>query len=278
MKAKKNRCEAQTRLPAGRKVFERSRVFGSPSFKLRRNLSARIFYCMANHRLSNKAYRFFLLLLILTGCFIIGRFLNIDAEGYRKTLNQFPIFISGLIFILLYVMVTFFIWFGTIDLFRISASLIFGAYWGTLFVWIAELINAFALFHISRKLGQEYVLSKFKMEEKDLTKTKDNAGFLGVFTLRINPLVPFRLMDLGYGLTRITFRKYLSAISVSSLVRIFWLQLILAGVGAAVFKDFSAVNRYLTENPLVLMFSGLYFLSVVLLSLVVVILKMLKRM
>ncbi len=230
-----------------------------------------------NLSFQNKTVRFCLLITLLLICYFIGRHFSIDIEHYRDFLKGFPVLISGLIFIVLYVIITFFVWFGTIDLFRISASILFGAYWATLFVWIAELINAFTLFHLSRKLGQEYVLSKFKLDPKDLNKTKKDISFFNVFTLRSNPLIPFRLMDLGYGLTRISFGKYLGAISISSLIRIFWLQLILEGVGTNIFKDTNVIVEYLNVHPLVIIFSGIYFLIVIVLTIVAVVLKLLSR-
>lgn len=229
------------------------------------------------HIHQHKSFKFILLVLILLGGFFLIKFLNIDIEHYRENLASYPLTVSGPIFILLYVLVTFFMWFGTIDIFRLSASILFGAYWGTLFVWIAELINAFNLFYLSRKLGQEYVMERFHIKQKRIDQAQGGSSVLSIFALRFNPLVPFRVMDLAYGLTRVEFKTYFAGIVISSLIRIFWLQLILAGVGANVFKDMPAVMDYLQRNPLIIIFSAVYFLCVIILSIVALVVKIRKK-
>jgi uncharacterized membrane protein YdjX (TVP38/TMEM64 family) len=223
--------------------------------------------------LNHKTFRFVLLFLILLGGFALIKFLNIDIEHFHKQLSGYPILISGIIFIFLYVVITFFVWFGTIDIFRLAASLLFGAYWGTLFVWIAELINAYSLFHLSRKLGQEYIQERFKLNKKRIEEAKKSSSLLGIFALRLNPLVPFRVMDLAFGLTRVEFKTYFMGIVISSLIRIFWLQLILVGVGTNALKDIPAVMEYFQQNPWIVSFSGIYFLCVIILSIIALILR-----
>ena len=228
---------------------------------------------MSYKSLPSPAIRFFFLFLIIFGLWLLGKFLNIDVTQYQAALQKYPIFLSASFFILLYVGITFLVWFGTIDIFRISAAILFGGPVSTIIVWVAELINAFMLFYASRKLGRDYVVEKFRLKSRDIEQASRNESAFGVFTLRFNPLVPFRIMDLAYGLSRLSFRTYFKGIVLSSLLRIFWLQTIIADAGQSVLKNPSFLISYLSEHPLVVIYSAVYFLLVLILSITAVIRK-----
>lgn len=226
---------------------------------------------MPSKNLPSPTIRFFFFLLIILGLWLLGKFFNIDVLQYQALLKEYPLWLSASLFILLYVVVTFLVWFGTIDIFRISAAILFGGVVSTVIVWVAELINAFMLFHLSRKLGRDYVVEKFRLKAKYIEQAKERPSAFGVFVLRFNPLVPFRIMDLAYGLSKLRFKTYFKGIVFSSLVRIFWLQSIIAIVGQTAFKNPSLLIASLPEHPFILIYSAVYFLSVLILSVVAVI-------
>lgn len=227
--------------------------------------------------LNNKVLKFGLFLIILTACWYLGRVFKVDVSAYQTFLSRFPLTLSGLIFVLLYVGTTTFIWFGPKDVLRISSAILFGATISTVFVWIGEMINASIMFHLSRVLGMEYVQQKFRIKSQELNKMKDDSSFSGVCAWRINPLIPFRLMDLGYGLTRISFRKYFMAIVVISFFRILWLQSILAGIGTGLFEDVSGMMNYFLENPFVVQCSAVYFLAVIVVTVIALVMRSLRK-
>ncbi|MCK4882926.1 MAG: TVP38/TMEM64 family protein, partial [Candidatus Omnitrophica bacterium] len=198
---------------------------------------------------NNKVLKFILFLIVLAVCWYLGRVFDVDVAYYQGILARYPLALSGLIFVVLYVVTTTFIWFGPKDVLRISSAILFGAYVSTVFVWVGEMINSAIMFYLSRVLGREYVQQRFRVKAGELDKMKDDSSFLGVAAWRINPLIPFRLMDLGYGLTRISFKKYFCAIVIISFFRILWLQFILAGIGTSLFQDISAMLDYFLANP-----------------------------
>ena len=206
---------------------------------------------------------FLILVLALFLIWRLGGLFHIDYGAISGRLSNFPIFYGGMIFIALYVVVTFFIWFSK-DIFRVIAAVVFGAYWSTLFILIAEVINAFVLFHASRYLGRGFVEKSLRGRSSSFDEKIGRASFLWLFIFRAAPLVPFRFLDLACGLTRITFRKYLLAVILASPVRIFWVQFALAGVGEAVFKNPYALSEYIASNK------PLFLLSLAYLALVVV--------
>lgn len=225
----------------------------------------------------DKTFRFFIFVAILAVGWYLGRFFDVDVEGMQRTLLQYPIGISAVLFIGLYVWVTFFVWFVAKDVFRISSAVIFGPYISTLLVWAAETVNAAILFTISRKLGRGFVEQRFKVKREDIDKMKKDSGFWGILAIRINPLVPFRFMDIGFGLSQVSFRKYMGIVFFASVPRIFWLQYILADVGANVFKDPQAVTDYLMAHQFVVVYSMLYFLAVCIFTAIAVAVKFFNK-
>ena len=230
-----------------------------------------------NPGLNQRVVKFDLFLLILAACWSLGRIFKVDIAYYQSLLAQYPLALSGLIFVLLYVVTTTVVWLGPKDVLRISGAILFGATVSTIFVWVSEMLNSVIMFHLSRLLGREFVQKKFKVESKDLDKMKDDASLLSVIAWRINPLIPFRLMDLGYGLTHISFRKYFLGIAVISFFRILWLQSILAGIGVSLFHNIRAMADYYIDHPVVLRYSVIYFLSVLLVTVAAIIARHLRR-
>ena len=220
--------------------------------------------------LNNKAFKFILFLVIFAACWYLGKVFKVDVAYYQKFLSQYPLGLSGLIFVVLYVVTTTFVWFGPKDVLRISSAILFGAYVSTVFVWIGEMINSLIMFQLSRVLGREYVQQRLGARSGELDKMKNDTSFLGAVAWRINPLIPFRLMDLGYGLTPMSFKKYFAAIVVVSFFRILWLQFIIAGVGMSLFDNASATMDYFLAHPLVLRYSALYFLAVIIVTIAAV--------
>ena len=205
---------------------------------------------------------FLILVVALLLIWYLGGLFHIDYGSIRGRLSSFPLFLSGIIFVVLYVVVTFFIWFSK-DIFRVIAAVIFGALWSTLFILIAESINAFILFHASRYLGRGFVEKSLRGAGSRFDEKLGKANFLWLFIFRAAPLVPFRFLDLACGLTRISFRKYLLAVILASPLRIFWVQFALAQAGEAAFKNPYALSEYIVSNKPLLMLSLAYLALVV---------------
>jgi uncharacterized membrane protein YdjX (TVP38/TMEM64 family) len=236
---------------------------------------------MDNKIFTSQTFRF-VLFLIFMGIFIaFGWIFHVDVDHLKTYLAQFPLWLSGPIFIALYIAFTFFIWIGPRDVFRLAAAVLYGPMAGSGLVWCAEMISAVLLFQMSRVLGQGYVENKFGWKKEKsaetVNPTKPGFAFFAAFTLRLNPLVPFRFQDLGAGLTSIALPTYMSAICVSSYIRILWLQFFLVGVGAAVFGNAAAVQTYLLNNPFLLLYTAVYFFVVMLTSTVLAVAAAVKR-
>jgi len=213
-------------------------------------------------RLSTSSSRF---LIFAIGLFILwasGRFFCFQEDTLEKVLAGYPLYVSGAVFVFLYVAVTFFVWFSK-DIFRLVGALLFGAYLSTLLVCIAEIGNAVILFNCSRYAGRQFIEGVLKTEKlRAFDERIAKANALWLFIFRTTPLFPLRFFDIASGLTKISFRRFFTVILLGTPPRIFWLQCILAGVGKAVFTDPSVVSVYLRKHPSLFLLSAVYLILI----------------
>ena len=204
---------------------------------------------------------FLLLALTLALLWCWGRFFHLDIQSIQKPLAQFPVVVSSLIFVISYVVVTFFVFFSK-DIFYLSGALIFGPYLSALLIFISELINAAILFYLARKLGRAFVEKSAQDKYKNLDERLGRISLFWLFVFRAAPLIPYRFLDLAAGLTKIRFRKYILAVILGSPFKIFWIQYVLFGVGESVFANPGALTDYFRKNPTLMMFSLIYVVLV----------------
>lgn len=193
----------------------------------------------------------------------LGRFVNFDSQAALIFLKKVPFFYAGVIFVILYCTVTFFIWFSK-DAFKLLGAVLFGAISSTLFIWAAEIINAFILFNLSRYLGRDFAEKTLKEKFNNLDDKLGRVSLFWLFLFRVAPLIPFRFLDIASGLTTISFRKYLAIVILGSPIRIFWVQYVLTGVGKNIFTNPYALSEYLVQNKTLFIFSLAYLILVIL--------------
>ncbi|MCK9595057.1 MAG: VTT domain-containing protein [Candidatus Omnitrophica bacterium] len=214
--------------------------------------------------------KFVIFLAALALLWYLGGKFPVDSNPIRETLSKYPVILSGLVFILAYVTVTFFIWFSK-DIFRLIAAVLFGPLLSAGLVLLAETVNAFILFHLARYMGRGYVEHSQQKGLKSWDRRLANAGLPWLFIFRSAPLIPFRFMDLAMGLTGISFRKYLLIVLLGSFLRILWIQYVLAGVGQAALGDPKAIAQYFNSH------SGIFVASLIYLALAIAVLVKLKH-
>jgi uncharacterized membrane protein YdjX (TVP38/TMEM64 family) len=202
------------------------------------------------------AVKFFVLAAALAALWFLGRHFQIDSAKAESFLARFPLYASGIIFVCLYVVVTFFFWFSK-DIFKLISAFLFGAYLSTLLVFIAEVINAAILFSLSRSLGRQFIEEKLGASAAGLDKKIADTGFLWLFLFRAAPLIPFRFLDIAAGLTDLSFKRYLAAAILGSPLRIFWVQYLLAGAGRGALNPYRMAD-YLASNKPAFIFSFAY--------------------
>jgi len=219
---------------------------------------------MDNYQRKDKI-KFILFIIAIVLIWYFSRYFHIDIQALNSYLGKIPRFYSGAFFVILYVAMTFFIWFSK-DILRILAALLFGPLTSTIFVFVGETINAFILFNFSRLLGRGFVEGFLKNRYKSFNQRLAEVNLFWLITFRMAPLIPFRFLDLAAGLTRISFKKYLVAVILGSPIRIFWLQYILAGVGEGILKEPRLIVNYLTSHRVIFVATFIYLILVILVA------------
>lgn len=136
----------------------------------------------------------------------LGQYLNLEAikarqaqlEGWRAAQ---PLQ-AALIFFGAYVLVTALSLPGA-TVMTLAGGAIFGLGWGTLLISFASSIGATLAFLASRWLLGGWVQERFADRLKAFNEGMERDGAFYLFTLRLVPLVPFFVINLAMGLTRI---------------------------------------------------------------------------
>ena len=111
------------------------------------------------------------------------------------------------------------------------------------------MINLFILFSLSRMLGQDFILDKLGSNKNKVDSIKKDTGFLSACAWKINPLFPIRFLDLGFGLSRISLKKYFTASLVVLPIRILWLQIFLAAIDKKFLDSFMVMAQNIMQDP-----------------------------
>ncbi len=195
--------------------------------------------------------KFFLFVAILGFLWYLGAkkagIVSTYLESIQLYLESVPLLFAGIVFIGLYVIVTFFVWFSK-DFFRFAGALIFGLYGSTILVLIAEAINACLLMYLSRSLGRDFLKHSLSGRYVGLEKKIGRVNFFWLLLFRGVPLVPFRFLDLAAGLTTISLGRYILAVIIGSPLRIFWQQYAYTVFKDAVFNPPLLIEQ-LNQNP-----------------------------
>jgi len=199
--------------------------------------------------------RFAILLLFILLSILLGRLISINQEGIDHFLKRIPFAYSFVAFVLLYVGGTFFIWYLK-DPLKVVGAIFFGAYWSTFFIYIAEMINAWLFFKISNRLGKDFLEKSLRGRSKRVYEQIGEMGLGWIFLLRAVPLIPYRVLDISFGLSKLSFKTYILAVGLASLPRIFWIQFVLASM-----KGFSLEGaiKYFSNNIVIFLLSLIYF-------------------
>jgi len=158
--------------------------------------------------MSRKKLLLILALVMLVALFFVfdlGRFLSLDYVKQRQAdfaglYADKPVLVIG-VFFAIYVAVTALSLPGAIPL-TLAAGAVFGLLTGTIVVSFASSIGATLAFLSSRYVLRDWVQRKFGSRLAEINKGIEKDGAFYLFTLRLVPLIPFFLINLLMGLTR----------------------------------------------------------------------------
>ncbi len=148
----------------------------------------------------------FVALVVLFFVFDLGRFLSLDYIKQRQSdfaalYADQPALVIGAFFAI-YVAVTALSLPGA-AIMTLAGGAIFGVLAGTVIVSFASSIGATLAFLVSRYVLRDSVQSRFGSRLAEINKGIEKDGAFYLFTLRLVPLIPFFVINLVMGLTRL---------------------------------------------------------------------------
>ena len=90
----------------------------------------------------------------------------------------------------------------------LAAGAVFGAFSGTVYVNIGATVGASLAFLVARYLFHDVIQNKFGSRLEKINMELETKGFNYLLFLRLVPLFPFFLINLGAGLTRLPLRTF----------------------------------------------------------------------
>jgi uncharacterized membrane protein YdjX (TVP38/TMEM64 family) len=111
-------------------------------------------------------------------------------------------------FILLYNVATVLLLPGAV--LTLGGGVLFGLWWGTVYVLLAATLGATIAFLIGRHWARDWVLQKVAQNQKfrAIDAAVAQQGFKIVLLTRLSPLFPFNLLNYVLGITQVSLRDY----------------------------------------------------------------------
>ena len=155
-----------------------------------------------------------LLLAMATGAFValdLGHYLSFEQlkasqASFAQLHAEQPLAVAAVYF-LIYVLATAMSIPGAVVI-TLAGGAIFGLWQGLLFVSFASTVGATLAFLASRFLLRDWVEARFGQRLADINAGVNREGGFYLFTLRLIPVVPFFLINLLMGLTRMKVWTY----------------------------------------------------------------------
>ena len=147
----------------------------------------------------------FIALLMAYFAFDLGRYLSLDylkqsQTAFAEIYARQPLMVVSIYFII-YVAATALSFPGATIL-TLAGGAIFGLGWGLLIVSFASCIGATLAFLAARFVLRDSIQNRFSQRLDEINKGIEKDGAFYLFTLRLVPLVPFFVINLVMGLTR----------------------------------------------------------------------------
>jgi uncharacterized membrane protein YdjX (TVP38/TMEM64 family) len=133
-------------------------------------------------------------------------YLHQNLDGMEQSVQR-HILLSLLVFVLVYIVVTN-LPIPTAAAMSILAGALFGRWLGTGIVSIASTASATLCFLASRFLFHDWVARRWGTRLQRLQAGLERNGGFYLFTLRLVPFVPFFLINLGMGMSRIRLWRF----------------------------------------------------------------------
>ena len=116
--------------------------------------------------------------------------------------------LGAIAFIVLYILAT--VAFVPGSILTLGAGVVFGVFFGSLYVFIGATLGAIAAFLVGRYLVRDWVAQKIAGNQKftAIDQAVGQEGFKIVLLTRLSPIFPFFLLNYAYGITGVSLKDY----------------------------------------------------------------------
>ncbi len=115
---------------------------------------------------------------------------------------------GAIAFIALYIIAT--VAFLPGSILTLGSGVVFGIFWGSIYVFIGATLGATAAFLVGRYLARNWVASKIAGNKKfaAIDQAVGREGLKIVLLTRLSPIFPFNLLNYAFGITGVTLKDY----------------------------------------------------------------------
>ncbi len=93
----------------------------------------------------------------------------------------------------------------------LGAGVLFGVWWGSVYVFIGATLGAIAAFLVGRYLVRDWVAKKIAGNDKfsAIDRAVGKEGLKIVLLTRLSPIFPFNLLNYAFGVTGVSIKDYI---------------------------------------------------------------------
>jgi uncharacterized membrane protein YdjX (TVP38/TMEM64 family) len=115
---------------------------------------------------------------------------------------------GAIAFIVLYILAT--VAFLPGSILTLGAGVVFGVFFGSVYVFIGATLGAIAAFLVGRYLARDWIAQKIAGNQKfkAIDQAVGQEGFKIVLLTRLSPIFPFFLLNYAYGVTGVSLQDY----------------------------------------------------------------------
>ncbi len=138
-----------------------------------------------------------------------------NFAGDLKVMTQQNYFATVVIFFAVFVFIN--LWFPAAAVLTLLAGYLFGSLLGALYVDAAATSGAAISFIVSRKFAGNWVQVKWKDQLAAFNRDLDRNGYIYLLIVRLIPMMPYILINILAGLTKVRLKTFLWTTAVASL-------------------------------------------------------------
>ncbi|MFQ5353385.1 MAG: TVP38/TMEM64 family protein [Thermodesulfobacteriota bacterium] len=163
--------------------------------------------------MSKKTIKFLVLIAFVSGAFFAVRYLGLgkylDEDVMREWIGGFGLW-GPVVYMLFYAIAPSLMLPGLPI--TVVGGVLFGPFWGVVYVAVGATVGATLAFIIARKMGREWVESLVKGGRlREIDEAVEKKGWKIVAFTRLIPLFPFNFLNYAFGLTKIGLGAYFIA-------------------------------------------------------------------